>query len=149
MSKAVAFLQNELIKFTRVIYDSAWTKFHNYIIVNEYQSFPIIHNILINWIVKEIQINKVNSVKQYIFTLQNKYIDKRLSLIIFSKASIAWILTRAMRIQEARSKRERLEITKDILLKILIIFYNNHNKINFRAIFCVIFITFLYLNEFI
>jgi hypothetical protein len=64
-------------------------------------------------------LNKATTVKQYVSALRSKHVDKSLPTTVFSEPSIARILAGATKIQGARPIRERLEITKDILLKML------------------------------
>ena len=98
------------------------------------------HNVLANWIADEATTNKASTVKQYISALRSKHVDKGLPTAVFSEPSIARILTGATRIQGAPHIRERLEITKDILLKMLPhIDTSTFDGSNIYASFCVAF----------
>ena len=101
------------------------------------------HNVLANWIAEEVQSNKVQTVKQYLSALRSKHIDKGLPVSVFSDPRITRILTGAQRTYGATPKRERLEITKDIVLKMLItIDTSTFNGLNVYASFCVAFSSF-------
>ena len=133
-------LQTDSAKSTRATYDTAWTKYHKYTTLNGYQALPITYNALANWIAEEVQFNKVQTIKQYISALRSKHIDKGLPVTVFSNPGITRMLAGAQRIYGAPSKRERLEITKDILLKMLAtIDSSTFNGLNIYASFCVAF----------
>src|SRR5947207_1914929 len=114
-----------------------------------YQSLSVTHNILVNWIAHESKSNKSFIIKQYISILRNKHIDMNLLIIIFFEPSIARILTGVARTQDTHLIHERLEIIKNILLKMLFhIDTSTFNDMNLYISFCVTFADFFRSNEF-
>ena len=97
-----------------------------------------------NWIAFELESYKVTTIKQYVAALCSKHIDKGLPVMVFSELSIARIFTGAHRLYSVQPTRERLEITKDILLQMLAhINTSSFNGLNIYASFCVAFSRFL------
>ena len=118
-------------------------------ILMNYQSLPITHNILINWIAHESKSNKNSIIKQYISILHSKHIDMNLLIIVFFESSITCILTRIAKTQDIHFIHERLEIIKNILLKMLShIDISTFNNMNFYVSFCIAFADFFRSNEF-
>src|SRR5439155_14752971 len=147
-SKARELLQNRLAKSTRTTYNAAWAKYSHYTSMNGFQTLPVTHNVLANWIAFELESNKVTTVKQYVSALRSIYIDKGLPVTVFSELSITRIFTGAHRLYGAQPIRERLEITKDVLLHILThIDTSSFNGLNIHASFCVAFARFLRSSE--
>ena len=144
MSKARELLENRLAKSTRTTYNAAWAKYSRYTSMNGFQMLPVTHNVLANWIAFELESNKITTVKQYVSALRSKHIDKGLPITVFSELSITRIFTGAHRLYRAQPIRERLEITKDVLLQMLAhIDTSSFNGLNIHASFCVAFARFL------
>jgi hypothetical protein len=112
--------------------------------MNGFQSLPVTHNVLANWIAFELESNKITTVKQYVSALRSKHIDRGLPVTVFTELSITRIFTGARRLHGTPPIRERREITKDILLQMLThIEISSFNGLNIYAAFCVAFAGFL------
>jgi hypothetical protein len=95
-----------------------------------------------------VETNKVSSVKHYISALRSKHVDKGLPVTVFADLGVARILNGAQRTYGAQLVWERLEITKDILLKMLsVVDTSTFNGLNIYASFCVAFAGFFGAGE--
>ena len=90
----------------------------------------------------------METTKSYISHLRSYHIDKGYSTDVFNDERIKRILRGAARKYGNRPKRERLEITSEILKAILVTLRHTHDDINIYAAFCIAFAGFLRIGEF-
>jgi hypothetical protein len=86
--------------------------------------------------------------KKYLGHLRSYYIDYGYNTDIFNDERIKRIIRGASRIFGEKPKRERLEITKEILEAMLVNLHLTHDDLNLQAAFCLAFSAFLRIGEF-
>jgi len=101
-----------------------------------------------NWIAEEVETNKPETVKTYLAALRNHHIEGGFPTDAFDDPRITRVIKGSLRIQGTRPIRQRLDITKDVLLAIVNTLPVDHDGINLRAAFCVAFAAFLRPSEF-
>ena len=101
-----------------------------------------------NWIAEEVETNKPETVKTYLAALRNHHIEGGFPTDAFDDPRITRVIKGSLRIQGTRPIRQRLDITKDVLLAIVNTLSVDHDSINLHAAFCVAFAAFLRPSEF-
>ena len=125
---------------TRATYAVAWNKYKEYTLLNGYSTIPVTFETLVNWIAHLSELNRPESIRQYIAAIRSHLIDRGQSTAALDDPRISRMIKGALRIHGIQPVRERLEITKDILLKMLAtIDSSTLNNLNIYASFCVAF----------
>jgi hypothetical protein len=104
--------------------------------------------VLSHWIAETVEKTNTETVKSYLTPLRSIHIDQGIPTDVFDDPRIQRMLRGALRVYRSEPIRERGEITKDILIKMVSTFGNSHDDINLQAAFTVAFAAFLRAGEF-
>jgi len=148
MGKAADLLWHGLAANTRQVYRAGQATYARFASNQGFKPFPVQFEALAQFIAASAEETSTETTKSYISHLRSYHIDNGYSTNVFNDERIKRILRGAARKYGNRPKRERLEITSEILKAILVTLRHTHDDINIYATFCIAFAGFLHIGEF-
>jgi len=146
--KAADLLWHGLAASTRRVYGAGQATYARFASSQGFKPFPVQFEALAQFIAASAEETSTETTKSYISHLRSYHIDKGYATDVFNDERIKRILRGVARKYGNRPKRERLEITSEILQAILVTLRYTHDDINIYAAFCTAFAGFLRIGEF-
>lgn len=100
------------------------------------------------WLAETLEEVTVNSAQNYLIALRNHHVEHHYSVQVFNDERLKRILRGAKRKFGIKPIRTRMDITKDILQKIVSQLTDDHDDLNIKAAFCTAFAAFFRLADF-
>src|SRR5436190_6110209 len=147
--KAGDLLWHGLAPNTRKVYSVGQTTYARFATQHGFNpAFPVQFEALTQFVAATIEEASTETAKKYLSHLRSYHVDCGYSTNIFNDERLKCILRGASRMYGEKPKRERLEITKEILEAMLVHLHVTHDDLNIRAAFCLAFSAFLRISEF-
>src|SRR5579859_6854943 len=146
--KAADLLWHGLAANTRRVYRAGQATYARFASSQGFKPFPVQFETLAQFIATSTEETSAETTKSYISHLRSYHIDKGYTTDIFNDERIKRILRGVARKYGNKPKRERLEITSEILQAILVTLRYTHDDVNIYAAFCTAFAGFLRIGEF-
>src|SRR5579859_5478369 len=146
--KAADLLWHGLAANTRRVYRAGQATYARFASSQGFKPFPVQFETLAQFIAASTEETSAETTKSYISHLRSYHIDKGYTTDIFNDERIKRILRGAAHKYGNKPKRERLEITSEILQAILVTLRYTHDDVNIYAAFCTAFAGFLRIGEF-
>src|SRR5579859_1363887 len=145
--KAADLLWHGLAANTRRVYRAGQTTYARFASSQGFKPFPVQFETLVQFIATSTEETSAETTKSYVSHLRSYQIDNGYGTDIFNDERIKCILRGAARKYGNRLKRERLEITSEILQAILVTLRYMHDDINIYVAFCIAFAGFPRMGE--
>src|SRR5205814_1891120 len=145
--EATILLWRGLATTTRKTYESAVNLYETFTKLRRAEPFPALIDLLSAWIVATIIKTKAKTTKKYLQGLRSYHIDMGYDASAFDDPRLERFIRGGKRYYGDVGRRERLPITRDILIRILQQIPSTYDGINIRAALCVAFAGFLRAGE--